>query len=252
MKRVRVKTFAVICALLAGILLLAPHASASIAASLSDTGALTLQSSIPAPSSSAKTAPTEPASGQAEVPDEKDEYRISHITVALARMLKLSPRTTAYLLELLNALVLFGAIAWFARLKLPVFFRDRTAGLKKQLVEARSATKDADQRLRAIEERLGKLDDEIISMRLSAERNVAHEEERFRDMLATEKDRIVTAAEQEIGSAGDAARRELKIFAAELAVTTAEQRLQMTPELDQQMIDRFLETLTIHGTEGDR
>jgi F-type H+-transporting ATPase subunit b len=203
-----------------------------------------------APASDAKASHADEATGQAEPPDEKDEYRISHVTVAVARILKLSPRTTAFLLEILNAAVLFGAIFWFARLKLPVFFRNRSEGLKKQLVDARSATEEANSRLHAIEERLAKLDDEIIAMRQSAERNVLHEEERFRELLEAEKERIVTAAEQEIGSAGDAARRDLKIFAAELAVSAAQERLQVTPELDQQMLDEFLKSLTPESLGG--
>jgi F0F1-type ATP synthase membrane subunit b/b' len=87
-------------------------------------------------------------------------------------------------------------------------------------------------------------------MRQSAERNVLHEEERFRELLEAEKERIVTAAEQEIGSAGDAARRDLKIFAAELAVSAAQERLQVTPELDQQMLDEFLKSLTPESLGG--
>jgi len=179
----------------------------------------------------------------AEVPDEKDQYRISGVTVWLSRQLKLSPRTTAFLLEIVNFLVLFGAIAWFLRGKLPGFFQSRSERLQKQLVEARAATEDAANRLRAIEERLGKLDDEIIGMRQSAERDLNRQEERFRDMLEGEKDRIISSAEQEISSAGDAARRDLKLFAADLAVRSAEQRLKMTPELDQSLMDEFLESL---------
>lgn len=178
-----------------------------------------------------------------EAVDENDQYRLSKVTVAIAKAVHLQPRTMASLLELLNFAVLLGAIAWFMRSKLPGFFRSRSEGLRKQLVEARAATEEANHRLHAIEERLAKLDEEIIGLRGSAERNALHEEERFREMLEAEKQRILDSADQEIYSAGEAARRNLKLFAAELAVSTAEQRLKVTADVDQKIVDEFLSSL---------
>ncbi len=229
-------------ALLGGVCTLAAPAR-SVAATFTQTAENTAAAPAKNADQAGQSANKESAETPAETPDEKDQYRISHITLWVAHALNLPPRTTAFLLEILNFLILFAAIGWGLKAKLPPFFRDRSGQLKKQLVDARTATEDANKRLAAIEGRLAKLDDEIISMRQSAERDVLHQEERFREMLEQEKDRIVTAAEQEIESAGDAARRNLKLFAADLAVASAEKRLKMTPELDGKLMDEFLNSL---------
>jgi F-type H+-transporting ATPase subunit b len=194
-----------------------------------------------APASAANNDTLPPA--QADPEDERDQYRISYATRWIGRELNVSPKVAAAILELVNFAILFSALGWLLKKKLPLFLRSRSERLKKQLVDARAATEDANHRLHAIEERLAKLDGEIIAMRQSSEREVNHEEERFRKQLEAEKDRIVTMAEQEIDNASHSARRDLKRFAADLAVDTAEQRIRMTPELDQRMIDEFLETL---------
>jgi F-type H+-transporting ATPase subunit b len=189
---------------------------------------------------------------QQEDKDEKDEYRISSITVATAKLLHITPRAAAGGYDLLNFAVLFGAIGWFLARKMPGFFRGRAESIQKQLVEARTATAEANARLLAIEEKLGKLGDDIIAMQQSAERQAAHEEESFREMIESEKDRIVSGAEQEIANAGEAARRGLKLYAAELAIATAEQRVKITPELDQQMLDEFLASLGTNTSGGKK
>jgi F-type H+-transporting ATPase subunit b len=184
-----------------------------------------------------------PPREEVEPADEKDQYRISYVTKLSGRILHISPKAAALLFEVLNFVILFGAIGWVLKKKLPVFLRGRSDRLQKQLVDSRAATEDANRRLHAIEERLAKLDTEIISMRQASEREVNHEEERFRDQLRADKERIVNQAEQEIDNVSHSARRELQRYAAELAVDTAQQRLHVTPEIDQKLIDEFLETL---------
>ena len=196
-----------------------------------------------APATAEAGSKTAPPAEAAEPEDEKDQYRISAITKWIGGMLHISPKAAAAIFEILNFAILFGAIGWMMKKKIPPFLRGRSERLKKQLVDARVATEDANRRLHAIEERLAKLDTEIISMRQSAEREVNHEEERFREQLEVEKDRIVTMAEQEIDSASHSARRDLQRFAAGLAVDTAQQRLHVTPEIDQRLIDEFLQSL---------
>src|SRR5580698_4252869 len=120
-----------------------------------------------------------PPREEVEPQDEKDQYRISYITKLTGQVLHISPKAAALLFEILNFAVLFGAIGWFLKKKMPAVFRGRSERLQKQLVDSRAATEDANRRLHAIEERLAKLDTEIISMRQASEREVNHEEERF-------------------------------------------------------------------------
>jgi len=183
------------------------------------------------------------ADPDANLPDDKDQYRLSPSTVKIAGWLHMQPRTASLLFELLNLAIVVIAIVFYIRRTVPTVLRNRGERLQKQLVEARTATDDANRRLLAVEERLSKLDDEIIGMRQQAERDMLREEERFRETLEAEKDRLVDATEQEIATAGAAARRELKKFAAELAVSAAEQRLQMTSAMDEKIVGRFASSL---------
>ena len=187
----------------------------------------------------------------ANPPDAKDEFRLSPNTVKVAGWLHMKPRTASTLFELLNLAIVVIAIAVFLKKKVPGVLADRSARLEKQLVEARTATEDANRRLLGVEERLAKLDDEIIGMRQQAERDMMREEERFRTVLEAEKVRIIDATEQEIAAAGAAARRELKRFAADLAVNTAEQRLHLTSDQDHAIVGQLAHTLAGRG-EGEK
>lgn len=178
-----------------------------------------------------------------EPEDEKDQYRMSASTQKLARRLHISPALAADIFELLNFGVLFVALAWLLVKFLPKMFRNRGQRIERQLEEARQSTEESRRRLAEIEARLGKLDDEIIRLHAQSERELQGEEERFRSMMESEKEKIIDSAEQEITAAGAQARRELKQLAAELAVSQAEQKLRLTDEMDGKIIGRFARTL---------
>jgi F-type H+-transporting ATPase subunit b len=178
-----------------------------------------------------------------EPEDEKEPYRVSDTTRRLARMLHISPARAADIFEVLNFGVLFVALAWLLAKFLPKMFRNRGARIQRQLEEARQSTEESRRRLSEIEERLSKLDDEIIRLHAQSERDMQGEEERFRAMMESEKEKIIDSAEQEITAAGAQARRELKQLAAELAVGRAEQKLQLTDDMDGKLIGRFAQTL---------
>ena len=54
-----------------------------------------------------------------------------------------------------------------------------------------------------------------------------------------ERKRIVTSAEQEIESAANAARRELKAYVAELAVELAEKKIRVSNDTDEALVRAF-------------
>jgi F-type H+-transporting ATPase subunit b len=75
------------------------------------------------------------------------------------------------------------------------------------------------------------------------ERESASDEKRIQESLEEESKRIVAAAEQEIAAAGATAKRELKKFAAELAVDRAMGRIHLSEEDDHALIHRFAESV---------
>ncbi|MBV8630437.1 MAG: ATPase [Silvibacterium sp.] len=192
-----------------------------------------------------------PASGehmdQPETNSQMESFRHSESVKSIARHVNLSTETTARIFEILNSAIIIGSIAWFVLRFVPKAFRKRNDALQQQLVEARVAATDASERLAVIEERLSKLGIEIEAIREHTERESAEDEKRIQNSLEAEKERIIAAAEQEIQAAGAAAQRDLKKFAAQLAVNRARQEIRISLDDDRALIRSFGESLN-----GDR
>lgn len=178
-----------------------------------------------------------------EEQDSNEKYRHSAAVVKLGSMMGMNAEQAATAFTALNFLILAAGVGFLGLKILPKAFRDRSSAIQKGLVEARSATEEAGARLRAVENRLAKLDDEIASMRRQVESDTLREEERIKQSVETETAKIVAAAESEIQSATAAARRELQRHAAELAIDHATRQLEITPDTDRLLIKGFAERL---------
>jgi F-type H+-transporting ATPase subunit b len=189
---------------------------------------------------------------KAEQEDEEYAFKHSDSVRAFAKMFHLSPEAASMVFWSLNAVLLFVFVGYFLVTGLPKAFRSRRQQLDRQIVEARVATEKAEERLRAVEERLSRLDSEIASVREQAERDSAHDETRIKQAMEDEKEKIVASAEQEIASAGAEAERRLRKFAAELAVDRATSRLHLTEGDDRTLIQEFASSLGSNGSEGGR
>ena len=166
-------------------------------------------------------------------------FRHSPAVQSLARHIHLSTETTARIIEDLNSALLIGAILWFLFRFIPKLLRKRNETLQKQLLEARLQTAEASERLAIVEERLSKLGVEIEAIREQTERDSANDEKRIQESLEAERQRIVAVAEQEIDAAGAAAQRDLRKFAAQLAVDRARREIRISLEDDRELIRAF-------------
>ncbi|MGA7350444.1 MAG: ATPase, partial [Acidobacteriaceae bacterium] len=68
-------------------------------------------------------------------------------------------------------------------------------------------------------------------------------EQRIHAALETERERIVASAEQEIGAVQAAAQRDLKKFAANLAIDNAMRRIQLSTDTDRALVREFGKSL---------
>jgi F-type H+-transporting ATPase subunit b len=168
-----------------------------------------------------------------------EQYRHSSAVLAIARVTGLSPETTAQIFEDLNSGILIFACAYFLFRFVPGFLRRRSETIQKDLSLARAATEDANRRLAQVEARLSRLGSEIEAIRQQAERDSLEDEKRIAAALEAERERIVASAEQEISAAQAAAQRELKKFAADLAVDSALHRIQLSADTDRALIRDF-------------
>jgi F-type H+-transporting ATPase subunit b len=170
---------------------------------------------------------------------ETDAFRHSAAVKAIAGIIHLPVDTTATIMQFLNFGLLAAAILYFLFKALPTAYRNRKTSIKKALVDARSATQIASERLNTVEQRLAKLDQEIDSIRKQVEQDALADEARIKASLEEERVRIVDSAGHEIEAAGAAAQRELKRFAAELALDRATSQLSLDQDTDRKLVSGF-------------
>jgi F-type H+-transporting ATPase subunit b len=96
-----------------------------------------------------------------------------------------------------------------------------------------------------VDRRLANLESEIASLRAHSQQEAEAETQRLVQHTAAEIARIQARAEQEIVSAGKAARLELKRHAAELAIGLAERKIRarLTPETQDALVRGFVRDL---------
>lgn len=145
-------------------------------------------------------------------------------------------------------LAIFVIVLVFAMRKffgVPEMFRDRKETIKRELAKAQQERDAAVAKLKEVEERLGRLDTEVATIKEQSKREAAEERERIARSTETEITKLGEQATREIESAGKAAKKELRRFTAEQSVQLAEQfiRREMRPEDDARLIASNIEDL---------
>jgi F-type H+-transporting ATPase subunit b len=184
--------------------------------------------------------------------NETDAYRMSPAVTKLGAMVGMGPETAANVFTIFNIVVLFGAVIYGAAKALPKVFRSRSSAIQKHLVDARSATEEAQARLGSVEARLAKLDEQIAAMKVQAEADALREEMRIKASVEDEQKKIVAAAEAEIHNATTMARREIQKYAAELAIEQAAKSLVVTAETDKLLVESFAARLGLDTHGGSK
>jgi F-type H+-transporting ATPase subunit b len=193
---------------------------------------------------------TQPAAEEQETGE--DVYRHSASVKLLGRWLHLDKEAAARLFEYLNFAILAGAIL-FALLKfLPKTFRAQREDIQHRLVEARTATEQANQRLAVIEQRLSRLDEEVAAISKQAEKDSVDDEARIKASIETERQRIMESVSRDIAAASSSAQRDLKRFVAGLAVDRAAQRIALTEDDDRALVQDFAKSLGQQIRNGDK
>jgi F-type H+-transporting ATPase subunit b len=185
---------------------------------------------------------------EAKEADENEALKNAPLVRWIARVTGLSLNRAYWLCVLINFGIVFCAVAWGLRKKLPGMFKDRTRTIQSGIEEARKSSEEARRRLTEVEGRLARLDVEITEMRREAQENAAIEEKRIVAETEQERRRIVASAEQEIALAAASARRELKSYAAGLAVDLAAKKIHVGKDTDEALVREF----TAHvGKDGN-
>src|SRR5258706_6163908 len=124
-------------------------------------------------------------------------------------------------------------------------FRDRKETIARELVRAQQERDAALEKLKEVEERLTLLDTEVANIKEQSVREAAAERERIAELTRIEITKLGEQATREIESAGKAAKKELRRYAAEQSVRLAEEivRREMRPEDDARLIANNIEEI---------
>jgi len=144
-----------------------------------------------------------------------------------------------------NFAILVAGLGYLVAKTLPPLFKSRTEEIQKGIAEAQVIKKDAEQRAAAVEAKTRSLGADIERFRADAKLEMQQEAERIRQDTQAQIVRLEQKAEEEIEAAGKSARRELKAYAAQLAMDLAEQRVRarMNDGTEQMLVDSFIQDL---------
>jgi F-type H+-transporting ATPase subunit b len=226
-----------------------PPGSASSSASPNQTPAPSAQQ--PPPSQNPDTVTSEElngaASGEAGEKEENAQLKYSKNVVRFGHLVGLSPRASYVVYWFLNFVLVVLVFVFLLRSSVPKMFRERTAAIQKGIREAQAASAEAARRLSDIEAHLAKLDTEVAEIRSSAEREAVAEEQRILQAAEEDKRRVLESVETEISAIARNARRELKTYAATLAVDLAARKIKVDDTTDQALLREFVGQL---GKDG--
>ena len=151
-----------------------------------------------------------------------------------------------------NFAILAAGLGVLISKHLPPFFRSRTEDIQKGISEAQRMKRDAEKRAAEMDTRMSALGAEIETFRTQAHAEMEQEGDRIRRESARQIERLQQQAELEIESAGKAARRELRTFAAGLALDLAEQRVKarLDANIETALVDGFVQDLRNQGSKN--
>jgi F0F1-type ATP synthase membrane subunit b/b' len=144
-----------------------------------------------------------------------------------------------------NFLILAGLIGYFIGKNAGPFFAARSASIRKDMDESLRQRQEAESKAADVDRRLANLEKDIAALRGQGETEGKAEAERMAQQTDAEIAKIQARAEQEIASAGKAARMALKRYAGELAMNLAEQKVRagMTPDTEDALVQGFVRNL---------
>ncbi len=144
-----------------------------------------------------------------------------------------------FLAKSLNFAILFGGLGLLAAKPLRAYLEARAAQLQKTMAEAEESKRQAEEKLQAVEKRLQSLEEEIRNIQAAGEQAGRNERERILEQARREADKLRSFARQEIEMHVEAAKRERRTQAADLAIGMAEDRIgeRLTPDMHSRLID---------------
>jgi F-type H+-transporting ATPase subunit b len=148
--------------------------------------------------------------------------------------------------RLVNFGILAGALVYLLRSPLATYLSEKSATVRKELVDAQALRASAVAQLAEIEAQLKALPSEIDALKARGAQEIAAEEARIARAAETERERLLEQTRREIDLQLRIARRQLIADAAELAVGVASDRISrnITDQDQQRLINQYLDQVS--------
>lgn len=146
------------------------------------------------------------------------------------------------LVKFVNLSLVVGLLFFLLRKPVMAFFRTRARQIDENLTAAARAREEAERRLEAVKAEVAGIEAKIADSLTAARREGEAEKERIVRQAREEAERMLGAAEREIENRIRAGRKELKQYAAELAVEKAREEIsrRITDAEDAALIERTI------------
>jgi F-type H+-transporting ATPase subunit b len=147
--------------------------------------------------------------------------------------------------KLLNFGILVGVLVYFLKSPIAAYLSGRSAQIRQDLVTAAEMRRTATAQLEEIQQKLNALPAELAALKTRGEEDVRAEKQRIADAARAERERLLEQTRREIGMRLRMARRELTEYAADLAVSVAQERIRrtITPDDQLRLVDRYTSQL---------
>jgi F-type H+-transporting ATPase subunit b len=124
--------------------------------------------------------------------------------------------------RIFNFAAFVGILTWVAvRADVAGRFREQRRSIQKRLAEAEVKQREAEERLKAVQERLSSLDGETARIAEQARRDAETDAQRLRSEAERQAGLVLGRARRELELRVEAAKRELRRYAAERIAETA-------------------------------
>lgn len=151
-----------------------------------------------------------------------------------------------------NFAILALGLGYMMKKSLPAFFNSRTATIQQGIADAQQVKRDAEQRAAATEAKVSALGADIEKFRNEARAEMQREGDRIQQETERLIAKVKEQAAGEIEAAGKLARRELKTYAAQLALELAEQRIRgrLDAATEARLLEGFVNDLKQQGSRN--
>jgi F-type H+-transporting ATPase subunit b len=143
--------------------------------------------------------------------------------------------------RLLNFAILIGALSYFLKGPIGSYLAGRSSQIRQDLVTAAETRRTATAQLEEIQQKLNALPAELAALETRGEEDVVAEKARIAEAATAERERLLAQTRREIDMRLRMARRELTEYAAQLAVSVAQERITrtITPDDQLRLVDRY-------------